>query len=145
MTSMTSAARDPPHLRPHGFQLPKELKAVNALVERWATQTANGRPMAANAIARAIAEAEGAALPGGTFVLSEEVMIVDRIIARASSRTKRILEVWYRTPHPAEVKAHRLGKEFGIPMSRSTLYTEIKAVLWWISGALSQVLRMDEA
>ena len=103
-------------------------------------QTAEGHPLSANAIARAMAEAEGAALPGGSPVLSDDVALVDRIIARAPFKTQRGIYIHYRSWTSADVKARRLARELSLPnVSRATFYVEVKASLWYVTGALQNV------
>lgn len=145
LTQCLPAQMPAPPVKAHGgFQLPDELKPANALLELWAEQTADGHPLQANAIARAIAEAEGAALPGGSPVLSDDVALVDRIIARAPRKTQRVIYIHYRSWTTSDVKARRLARELSLPnVSRATWYTEVKSALWYVTGALQFVRELD--
>jgi hypothetical protein len=120
---MTNAAKQYNGLEP-------ELRVIDSLVDQWARETANRRPIAANTIARAMAEAEGAALAGGDLALSQESEIIDRVIARADCKTRQILNAWYRSNATTEVKARQFG------YSRAAFYIHWKAALWYIRGVL---------
>lgn len=101
-----------------------ELRPVDRLCEQWAEQTAQPRALQANGIARAMG------MPSGGFVMTEDVLLLDGIIARAPRGTKERLDVWYRSDATAAMKASRLG------VSRSKLYEDIKGTLRILYGLL---------
>jgi hypothetical protein len=113
-----------------GSQLDPELKPTDDLATLWARVTREGTPLSSNAIARAIAEAEGAALPGGEEWLSDSVLAFDNALAKAPQRVKLFVQVWYKQPGTSDTRASRLG------ISRAALYYEWKSTLWFLRGML---------
>lgn len=108
-----------------------ELQTVDRLCDAWARDGYYGSMgsggMNPLEVLRLLAEGQ---VIGGA-VSNDEIMIaVDQSILKAPARYKSTLTVWYKTPHPVEVKAKRLG------LSRTALYTEWKMALAYLRGAL---------
>lgn len=113
-----------------GSQIDPGIEPVDELAKLWASVTRDGVPLSSNAIARAIAEAEGAALPGGEEWIADSVLAFDRCLAQSPVRVRLLIDVWYRRDGTSDTRAAKLG------ISRAALYTEWKATLWFLRGVL---------
>lgn len=110
--------------------MPADLIAIDLLLQRWSKYgilAGVGQPLCT--LARLIAEAAGAALPGGDDRMPDEILELDQVISHSHPRTRRFIAVWYSSNDPVVVKAKRMG------MSRQAVYTHWHAHLRYIQGA----------
>lgn len=75
-------------------------------------------------------QAEGAPLPGGEEVMSDEVLALDGAIRRSHESVYALLYVWYCTGGSVEQKASRLN------LSRSVIYQHWREYLQYLRGRL---------
>lgn len=114
----------------NGAKLDSELQQIDEVARLWSRMTFDGTPMSSSPIARAMAEAEGAALPGGEEWMPESVIAFDNALAKSPERVRLFVRVWYKQPGTSDTRASRLG------ISRSALYFEWKSTLWFLRGML---------
>jgi hypothetical protein len=108
-------------------KLDPELTATDALLDAWSRdgKFGIGGGMHPLEVMRLLHEGEALS----PQLSNDEVMIiVDQTVLRSPPRVKAFVTNWYKSNAPAQVKAHRLG------ISRSALYVEWKAVLWFMRG-----------
>jgi len=112
-------------------ELDYELGAVDRLLGRWAPYALSeanlGRTL--HPIARAIIQAEGAALPGAPPEMPDDVLAVDRVIAKAPAAVKFVIQIWYCTGGSSAQKAKRLN------CSRAMVYQLWNGALRYVQGA----------
>lgn len=75
-------------------------------------------------------QAEGAPLPSGEEVMSEEVLALDGAIRKSHYSVYALLYVWYCTGGSVESKAARLK------LSRSSIYQHWREYLIYLRGRL---------
>jgi len=119
----------------HTESLDHELLGVDRLCERWAKYWRNERHLGQklHPLARMIMQAEGAPLPGGESFMPDDLVKLDRIIAKGSAAGRQFLKVWYCSPSPVHIKAKALG------VSRSALIHYWHSWMRYYQGALDHV------
>lgn len=75
-------------------------------------------------------EREGAAAPGAPAKISDQVMLLDRVLAQADPRYYALVTVWYVNAGPVTVKARRLQT------NRTDLYHRWRRTLEYLKGRL---------
>ena len=110
--------------------LPTDLGPMDQLCVRWSQQAFDWEPRRANPIYWMMKQAEGAPLPGGEEVMSEEVLALDGCIRKSHVAVYALMYVWYCTGGSVEQKAARLNK------SRSALYSDWRTYLAYLRGRL---------
>jgi hypothetical protein len=111
------------------YRIDDVLKGVDRLCDRWKDEAFDWPPSGATPIYRGMKQREGAALPGGPALMSDEVSMLDTVLAR-SPREHLFVVVWYVQGGSIAQKGARLG------ISRAQMYIEHKAVLGYLRGHL---------
>lgn len=112
------------------WTLNENLRGVDALCERWAREAFDYPGGNVSPLWRAMREREGASLPGGPEVMSNEVLVLDGILANAEERYRACVKVWYVSGGPIKTKAKRLGT------NRTDLYSLWRRTLEYLRGRL---------
>jgi hypothetical protein len=110
--------------------LDPDLQPVDQLLDAWARDARQGQGGGMHPLERLRLLHDGVVLGGEQLSNDEILILVDRVYLDSPPRTKALLDVWYKSSSPAQVKAHRLG------ISRAALYTHWRATLWFFRGAL---------
>jgi hypothetical protein len=110
--------------------LHENLRGVDALCSRWAHEAFDYAGGGAHPLWRLMRERAGASLPGGKEVMSNEVLILDGILANAEPRYRSCVTVWYCEAGPIVSKAKRLGT------NRTDLYATWRRTLEYLRGRL---------
>lgn len=103
---------------------------MDDLCSRWAQQAFDWEPRKANPIYYMMKQAEGAPLPGGEEVMTDDVLALDGCIRRSHESVYALLYVWYCTGGSIQQKASRLNK------SRSAFYSDWRCYLAYLRGRL---------
>ena len=104
------------------------LKLVDQLADRWSRLGFEGgrlHPLEAMRLMH-----DGAVLGGTSAPMADDVLAFDQEYAKAPTREKLVIDVWYCSGGSALQKAHRMH------ISRATLYLEWKAALSYMRGRL---------
>jgi hypothetical protein len=113
-------------------QLDPDLIKIDQLLDAWARDGRPGQGGGMHPLERLRLIHDGVVL-GGDRLSNDEIMILlDQAYLTSPPRTKALLDVWYKSSSPAQVKAHRLG------ISRAALYTHWRAALWYLLGVLRE-------
>lgn len=110
--------------------LPTDLRPMDELCVQWSRQAFDWEPRHANPIYWMMKQAEGAPLPGGEEVMSDNVLALDGCIRRSHESVYALLYVWYCTGGSVEQKASRLHR------SRSAIYSDWRTYLAYLRGRL---------
>jgi hypothetical protein len=110
--------------------LPTDLGPMDQLCVRWSQQAFDWEKRTANPIYWMMKQAEGAPLPGGEEVMTDDVLALDGCIRRSHEAVYALMYVWYCTGGSVEQKASRLRK------SRSALYSDWRTYLAYLRGRL---------
>ena len=110
--------------------LPTNLRPMDELCVRWSQQAFDWEPRRANPIYYMMKQAEGAPLPSGEEVMSDDVLALDGCIRRSHHTVYALLYVWYCTGGSVEQKASRLN------LSRSAIYSHWREYLQYLRGRL---------
>lgn len=111
-------------------KLDQELAPTDQLLDAWARDGRQGQGGGMHPLEVMRLLHEGQVLGSDKLSTDEILIIVDKTYLTSPVKTKALIDVWYKSSAPAQVKAKRLG------ISRAALYTHWKAVLWYFRGAL---------
>ena len=109
-------------------ELDQEIKPIDNLAVRYYQFSHDRAPM--HPLERLRLLHDGAVLGGAPLDMPNDLLAFDQIFARAPQFTKAVMDVWYKSPAPANVKASRLH------ISRAALYMHWKSSLWYFRGGL---------
>ncbi len=90
------------------YKLPDDLILTDVVLQRWAASIGDGLTTE-----RQWEDLAKARMPQLDF---DTAIVVDQLVLRAPRHTRKLTELWYRTPAPREAIAHRLG------IDRRTVY-----------------------
>lgn len=107
-----------------------DLRPIDALCKRWWDQLHDRPQGTLHPIARAMLQAAGAGQPGFPPPVSDEVVILDRILADSEPRYLILLRVWYGYNDSIVAKAKALS------MSRDALYQRWRRSLEYLRGRM---------
>ena len=110
--------------------LPSNLRSMDALCIRWSQQAFDWEKRHANPIYWMMRQAEGAPLPGGEEVMTDDVLALDGAIRGSHESVYALMYVWYCTGGSVEQKANRLY------LSRSAIYQHWREYLQYLRGRL---------
>lgn len=109
--------------------LDPDLQPTDRLLDVWARDDRQGgggpHPLVTLALLH-----DGEVLGGAPLSPDDVMIVVDKAYLSSPPRVQAFLRVWYKSPDAAPTKARRLG------ISRSALYVEWKATLWFMRGSL---------
>jgi hypothetical protein len=111
-------------------QLDPDLIPIDQLLDAWARDGREGRGGGMHPLERLRLIHDGAVLGAAQLSNDEILILVDRAYLDSPERTRALLDVWYKSGTPAQVKAYRLG------ISRAALYVHWRAALWYLRGVL---------
>ena len=81
------------------FALPRELITTDRVLQRWAVSVGLGLPI----------EAWDRPLTNVPPLPDDVAIVVDQAICHAPPKTRELITRWYKTPHPVEPIARKLG------------------------------------
>lgn len=110
--------------------LKPELRATEALVERWVQQLYDHNPIRVSAIYTAMQLATGGTLPSDPPFVEDAVALLDKILARSDPSVKRFIEIWYCRGGSMAQKAAELG------ITRQALYCRRKIEIEYLRDRL---------
>lgn len=110
--------------------LKPELRATEALIERWVQQLYDHKPIRVSAIYTAMQLAAGGTLPSDPPYVEEAVALLDKILARSDPSVKRFIELWYCRGGSMAQKAAELG------ITRQALYCRRKIEVEYLRDRL---------
>lgn len=111
-------------------RIDEELRGIDALCARWATEAWDWPSPQKSPIYRGMREREGAAAPGSPPQISDESMLLDRVLAHSDRRYYALVTVWYVYTGSVTVKAKRLHT------NRTDLYHRWRRTLEYLKGRL---------
>lgn len=109
-------------------QLTPELETTDRLLDVWGRDGRYGVGGGLHPLVVLEQVMSGEIAPS-TMSADDVMIVIDQCVLRSPDRVRRLLHLWYRTPAPSSVKAARLG------ISRTALYTQWNAALWFMRGS----------
>lgn len=107
-----------------------ELRGIDALCARWANEVWDWVSGQKNPIYRGMREREGAAAPSGPPNVSDDAMLLDKVLAKSEARYFALVTVWYVQGGSSTQKAIRLHT------NRTDLYARWRRTLEYLKGRL---------